>query len=115
MSTSGPTPPPAPSLSHGIEIEYKAFSRHFGQPKVAVLYLVATCFYDISGFTIFFEEDSGKFKLLEQPPTGVFRNMVTYYVASWPQDGISGERILPKHVTIVDAHGEHRVHVEPWK
>lgn len=115
MSTSGPTPPPPLSLSHGIDIEYKAFARHFGQPKVAVLYLVATCYYTTSGFTIFFEEDSGKFKLMEQPPTGVFLNLVTYYVASWPQDGMSGERVLPKQITIVDSYGEHRVTVKPWK
>ena len=114
MSTSGPDPA-ATGLSHGIDIEYKAFARHFGQSKVAVLYLVATCYYKTSGFTILFEEDSGKFKLMEQPPTGVFRNLVTYYVASWPQDGMSGERVPPTQLTMVDSHGEHRVPVRPWR
>jgi hypothetical protein len=115
MSTA-PATPLAPSLSHGVEIEYKAFARSFSQgDKAGVLYLVATCNYPTSGFTIFFQEDSGKFKLMEQPPTGVFLNLVTYYVASWPPAGVSEESALPTHVTIVDAYGEHPVHVKPWK
>jgi hypothetical protein len=37
---------------------------------------------------------------------------VTYYVASWT----SGQRLVkpPTHVEIRDAHGDHRVQVEPW-
>lgn len=114
-----PTPPPptpAPGLSHGLQIEYKAFARSFTKDKkVAVLYLMATCSYATSGFTIFFEEDSGKFKLMEQPPTGVFLNLVTYYAASWPATGTPGEKAIPAHVTITDAYGDHRVHVKPWE
>src|SRR5580704_17546952 len=90
-----PTPPPtpAPGLSHGLEIEYKAFARSFTQDKkVGTLYLMATCSFVTSGFTIFFEEDSGNFKLMEQPPTGVFLNLVTYYAATWPMKGTPGQR-----------------------
>jgi hypothetical protein len=80
-----------------------------------VLYLMATCYYQTNGFTIFFEEDGGKFQLRERPPTGVFLNLVTYYVASWPADGVSSQAdTVPTHVTIVDAQGEHRVRVRPW-
>jgi hypothetical protein len=110
-----PPPTPAPGLSHGLEIEYKAFARSFTQDKkVGTLYLMATCSYVTSGFTIFFEEDSGNFKLMEQPPTGVFLNLVTYYAATWPMKGTPGQREISTHVTITDAYGNHRVHVKPW-
>ena len=112
-------PPAAPALSQGLEIEYKAFARSFFQTeKAGVLYLMATCYYKTSGFTIFFEQDasSGKFKLMEQPPTGIFLNLTTYYVANWPPTGVSAETdVLPKQVTIADAYGEHQVRVKPWK
>ena len=71
--TSGATP--APRLSSASAIEYKAFVRHFIDDKaVGTLCLIATCSHTTSGFTIFFEEDSGKMKLMEQPPSGVFMN-----------------------------------------
>jgi hypothetical protein len=109
------TPPPA--LSHGVEIEYKAYARSFftNAPKDAALYLVATCSYGSTGFTIFFEQDAGQFKLMEQPPTGIVNFLQTFYVASWPTQGVSFESDLPKHVTIVDAQGEHKVEVKPWQ
>ncbi|MFY9937736.1 MAG: hypothetical protein WAK33_12730 [Silvibacterium sp.] len=112
-----PTPAPAaPNLCHGLQIEYKAFARPFTESKeVGTLYLLASCSYVTSGFTIFFEEDSGNFKLMEQPPTGVFMNLVTYYAASWPTSGIPGQREMPKHVTITDAYGDHKVHVKEWE
>lgn len=117
MSTPQTTPA-APALSQGLEIEYKALARSFFQTeKAGVLYLIATCYYKTSGFTLFFEQDqaSGKFKLMEQPPTGVFLNLATYYVASWPPTGVSAETdVLPTHVTITDAYGDHRVHVKSW-
>ena len=80
-----------------------------------IQYLMASCYYPTSGFTIFFEEDSGNFKLMEQPPTGGFMNLVTYYSASWPTSGTPGERAMPKHVMITDSYGEHEVHVEKWE
>ncbi len=115
MSATPAVAPPAPGLSHGLEIEYKAFARPFLEGTDAVLYLIATCYYETNGFTIFFEaEDSGKFRPLEQPPTGVFLNLHTYYIASWPTNGVSYEQPVRTHVTVVDAYGEHRVHVRPW-
>jgi len=75
---------------------------------------MATCSYPTTGFTIFFEEDGGKMKLMQLPPTGIFENLVTYYSASWPTKGTPGQSEIPKHVTITDAYGEHRVHVKPW-
>lgn len=108
---------PPSALSHGVEIEYKAFARPFFQnaPDAAALYLVATCSYGSTGFTIFFERDSGQFKLMEQPPTGIVNFMQTFYAASWPTQGVSFETELPTHVTILDAQGEHRVEVKPWR
>ena len=99
-TTQPPTPPappaPSPGLSHGLQIEYKAFMRPFtDNKKIGTLILLATCSYMITGFTIFFEEDSGKFSLMEQPPSGMFNHIVTYYSASWPTSGTLGrERFL---------------------
>jgi hypothetical protein len=115
MSAAATATAPAPVLSNGVDIEYKAFGRSFFEDgTVGVLYLMATCYYPTNGFTIFFEEDSGKFKLMERPPTGIFLNLVTYYVATWPANSVSDQSALPTHVTILDAYGEHRVCVEPW-
>jgi hypothetical protein len=114
---SSPPSPPPPELSHGVEIEYKAFARSFFQnaPQAAVLCLVATCSYGSTGYTIFFERDSDKFKLMEQPPTGIIHFLQTFYAATWPTQGVSFESELPTHVTIVDAQGEHSVEVKPWQ
>jgi hypothetical protein len=112
---SSPTTAPTPNLalSRGSGIEYKAYARRF-QPNVdaAVLILVATCYYDTSGFTISFQAAASGFELVEQPPTGIFRNMVTYYVTSWTT-GIEADATAT-HVTISDSFGQHRVHVKPW-
>ncbi len=103
-------------LSHGLAIEYKAFARSFSKGDTdGVLFLLASCYYPTNGFTIFFQESAGKYQLMEQPPTGVFLNLVTYYAACWPTTGVSFESDnLPKHVTIVDAQGEHSVEVRQW-
>lgn len=99
-----------PVLSKGLEIEYKAFAR-FVQGDQGVLFLMATCFYKNSGMKIFFVEASGQFKLMQQPPTGHFSYLATYYVATWPPISFPGKIALPTDVTIVDAYGEHKVHV----
>jgi hypothetical protein len=111
------TPPPA-KLCDALKIEYKAFARPFLEnTKDAILYLIATCQFLTNGFTIYFEEaEPNKFRLMEQPPTGVFLNLYTYYVASWPPPtGISAETPVPRHVIIEDSYGEHQVKVEPWR
>src|SRR5271170_4875956 len=113
---TGPTIPIA-NLGTASAMDYRSSTRPLLglSPKtrrLAPLYLLATCSYVTSGFTIFFEEDSGDFNLMEQPPTGVFMNLVTYYAASWPTSGIPGQREMPKHVTITDAYGDHKVHVK---
>jgi hypothetical protein len=113
MSSPTIAPSPNPALSHGAAIEYKAYARRF-QPNIdaAVLTLVATCYYATSGFTISFQSTASGFELVEQPPTGIVRDMVTYYVASWT-NGIEVDA-LPSHVMITDAFGQHRVHVKTW-
>ena len=102
-----------PQLSNGTAIEYKAYARKFGGESGAVLYLIATCAYPTGGYEIFFEAEYGlqTFKLMEIPP-GLAPQLVTYYVASWT----SSQRLVdpPEQVTMVDAHGEHRVAVMPW-
>jgi hypothetical protein len=116
MSSPG-NAPQAPTLCNGLEIEYKAFARSFFQKeKAAVLYVVATCYYTHAGMTILFEENTGKLQLMQQPPTGIFPQLVTYYVASWPTAGAPGEVVnVPAEITVVDGYGEHQVPVKPWK
>ena len=113
MAETPETMSPVPTLSQGQEIEYKAFAR-FVQGNVGVLYLIATCFYRMTGVTIFFVEESGKYKLMQLPPVGHFPRLVTYYVADWPPKGSPGKTALPNEVSIVDAYGEHQVPVNPW-
>ena len=108
----GAQPVPVYPLSRGDAIEYKAYARNFESGSAAVLSLIATCYYPIGGYTIFFQEvGPNQFELLEKPP-GIAPQLVTYYMASWT----SGQRLAnpPKHVNIKDARGEHRVEVEPW-
>jgi hypothetical protein len=69
---SSPTTAPSPNLapSRGSGIEYKAYTRRF-QPNVdaSVLILMATCYYDMSGFSILFQPTDSGFELVEQPPS----------------------------------------------
>jgi hypothetical protein len=113
MSTSAvPTSPT--QLSQGKAIEYKAYERRFFETGAGTLFVVASCYYITSGFTIFFEENSsGQLCLMEQPPTGVFLNMVTYYVASWTNNRNADTN--QDHLTIVDGYGEHHIRVRSWE
>lgn len=116
--TSGPAAGSAPITqpSRGIALEYKAFVRSFMKGDSAgVLFLLASCYYPTTGFTIFFQENAGKYQLMEQPPTGIVMNLYTYCAACWPTKGVSFESDnVPEHVTIVDAQGEHLVEVRRW-
>jgi hypothetical protein len=100
----------------GSAIEYKAFARSFGPAPGGgrVLYLIATCFYPVGGYELFFQPESrpDTFMLMEQSP-GITNQLVTYYIASWT----SGQRLLitPSQVEISDAQGLHRVAVVPWE
>lgn len=106
-------PTSTPQLSQGNAIEYKAYVRKFFETGEGTLFVVASCYYDTSGFTIFFEQNSsGQLCLMQQPPTGVFLNLVTYYVASWTSNKNADAN--PNHLMIVDGYGEHHVHVRPW-
>jgi hypothetical protein len=106
-----------PRLSQAIDIEYKAFTRSFlsGADTAAVLLLMASCWHTTNGFSLYFEKDGDNYKLMEQPPTGIFLHLYTYYSASWPTQGISGEADqIPKQVTVTDARGAHSIAVHPW-
>jgi hypothetical protein len=115
MSTATTAPTPNLSLSRGAAIEYKAYARRF-QPNIdaAVLILMATCYYDTSGFAISFQKTADGFELVEQPPTGIFTNLVTYYVASWTSGVEAVATATTSHVTVTDSFGQHRVHVKDW-
>lgn len=109
---SAPTTP-LPIPSHGNAIEYRAYSRKFfPNSDAAVLFLAATCYYDTAGFSIAFQPTDSGFELVEHPPTGIVPQLVTYYSASW--NSSQQETTPPKHVTITDAFGQHRVHVKEW-
>ena len=100
-------------LSRGIAIEYKAYNRVFDDQQGAVLYLLASCYYTVGGYHIFFEAENGlnTFKLMEKVP-GLVNQLVTYYVASWT----SSQRLVEpqEEITIIDGHGSHTVEVEQW-
>ncbi len=113
MATSA-VPTPTTQLSRGNAIEYKAYVRKFFEVGAGTIFVVASCYYDTSGFTVFFEKNSaGQLCLMEQPPTGVFLNLVTYYVASWTNNENADDN--PNHLTIVDGYGEHHVHLRSWE
>ena len=117
MSTE-PVAPLAADLSHGPKLEYKAYARQFlDNTTHGVFYLIASCFYEHTGFTIYFEKaGTNTFALMEQSPSGIFLNEYTYYVASWPPpSGISVEIAIPAHVMILDGYGEHRLQVKRWE
>ena len=104
-------------LSQAIDIEYKAFTRSFFSKadNAAVLFLMASCWHTTNGFSLYFERDGDNYKLMEQPPTGIFLNLHTYYSVSWPTQGMSFEvDQIPKQVTIADARGAHSIAVHRW-
>jgi hypothetical protein len=108
---SSPTPS-TPTLSHGSDLEYRAFSRRFfPNQEAGVLLLTATCFYGSPGFSISFQKTASGFNLVETVPTGIEPQLVTYYSASWSSSQQEG---ITKHVTITDAAGSHRVPVKEW-
>jgi hypothetical protein len=108
----------ATKLATGQEIEYKAFIRTFDraheEPRTeGVLFLFASCFYDSSGWTISVEEETpDRLNLVEQPPTGIVRRLVTYYTAACT----SGIKLsdAPIQITVTDASGNHQVPVRRW-
>ena len=107
-------PTPAAQLSQGNAIEYKAYVRKFFETGGGTLFVIGSCYYGTTGFTLFFQENSsGQLCLMQQPPSGVVLNMVTYYVASWTSNRDTDAN--PKYLTIVDGNGEHQVHVKPWE
>jgi hypothetical protein len=113
-ATTAPTPILAPDLSHGVAIEYRAYTRKFyPNQDGAVLFLAATCNYGSSGRSIFFQSTGANtFTLMENRPSGVVSEIVTYYSASW--NSSQQEFPPPSHVTITDAFGDHHVHVKAW-
>jgi hypothetical protein len=112
---SSPTTAPSPTVtpSHGSAIEYRAYARQFFPgSEAAVLFLAATCHYGSQGWTISLQETATGFELVEQPPAHAEPQIVAYYSASL--NSSQQEGTVPKHVTISDSFGQHRVHVKPW-
>ncbi|HZS54612.1 MAG TPA: hypothetical protein VFA65_09430 [Bryobacteraceae bacterium] len=104
---------PTAQLSQANAIEYKAYVRKFFDTGDGTLFVIASCYYDNGGMTIFFNETNpGQLSLMEQPPTGAFTNIVSAYVASWTSKFNADKN--PPHLTITDGHGQHRVPVRSW-
>jgi len=99
------------------EDQVKAFAHPFLEGKDAVLDLMATCYYENNEFTICVEEsESHRFRMMEQPPTGVFLYLFAYYAASGPPPTrVSAERPVPSYAAIIDAYGVNRVPVQRWQ
>ena len=112
MSTPAVAPSATPILCHGNDIGYKAFARRLTPTAdIAVLILIANCYFDNSGYTISIQSTANGFELLEQPPSGIFHDLVSYCMATWTSPGLID---VPAHVMITDAFGTHKVHVENW-
>jgi hypothetical protein len=115
MSEESAEGPSAPILCRGFAIEYKAYARSFtADQDLAVLYLVATCWFERGNLSVFFEEVPGGFRLMVESLAGHFPHLYTYYIATWPTKGAPGLSKLPPRVTIQDAFGTHIVDVMPW-
>jgi hypothetical protein len=113
MSSPATSPSTTPALCGGSAIEYRAYARQFfPNSDAAVLFLAATCYFGSQGWTISFQATASGFELVQQAPTHAVPQLVTYYSASWNSG--QQETTVPKHVTITDAFGQHRVHVQPW-
>ncbi len=105
----------SPVLCGGYAIEYKAYARSFTPDQdLAILYLVATCWFGRGNLALFFEDAPDGFRLMVQSLPGAFPNLDTYYIATWPPKGSPGLRQLPSEVSIQDAHGTQLVKVESW-
>jgi hypothetical protein len=102
-----------PQLATGEAIEYKAYTRTFGEGPAAVLYLIATCAYPVGGYQIFFEGEEGleNFRLMEIAPR-IFPELVSYYIASWTTGLLLAEP--PTQIQVTDAYGTQPVPVVPW-
>lgn len=106
--------------NHGVirpatsnDIVYRAFGRPYAGGPGQVINLFMSCSYPIGGYKLFFQREYGPdsiFTLMEQHP-GAAPQLVTYYVADYTSG--AGLATPVKFVTIKDAHGEHRVPVEP--
>jgi hypothetical protein len=111
MSSGATAPTQQPS--NGTAIEYKAYVRKFFNQGAGTLFVIASCYYITSGFTLNFVETApGHLTLMETPPTGVILNIVTYYLANWTNNVNADQE--PSHLTITDGHGTHRVPVKHW-
>jgi hypothetical protein len=92
---------------------YRAYKRPYGGGPSNVLDLFASGYYTDAPWEIFFVGVNGKpntYQLMEKVPTIVYF-LVTYYTASHSSG--YGLPDLGDTVTIIDAHGEHKVKVEP--
>ncbi len=119
-TAQSPISGPTIGLCRAAGIKYKAFARSFtpGKPgcgEATILYLVATCYYDHTTFSVFFQRDSGKFKLMQKDPGLHFPFLCDYHIATWPPSETIDVTPAPAHVVIEDGYGEHQIDVEPWK
>lgn len=107
--------------STGEDVEYKAYIRQFENPeendenpRVAVLYVVATLTKPDSGWQFMLApqaDELDSWVLLEDAP-GFRDDNRTYYIASGNREvPVDGE---PKSIAVVSDEGTARVSVVPW-
>lgn len=98
--------------SHGLAIDYKAFSRPYDDAGAPVLFFLASCYYMTGGWRIHFEGagDAG-WVLLETVPDLV-NFLITYYDASFTT--AFGLVFPPKTAAIRDGWGTHQIAITPW-
>lgn len=100
-------------LCTAAQIDYKAYKRPYdGESSAPVLNLFASCFYGSAPWVLSFEAVNGEpntYKLMEKVP-GIVYFLVTNYAVSYSSG--YGLTELSDTITIIDAHGSHKVKVE---
>lgn len=119
MSETGTAPATTPagsgriSLANGSGLEYRVFARQVEGVPGYVMMAMASCYYPVSGWRIFFEgsaEDG--LTLMQEEPT-VYFDLNDFVSASWaPGSILVPER--PATVQVTDGAGTHTVAVEDW-
>lgn len=101
------------SPAEGSGLVYRAFARQVEGIPGWVVTVVASCYYPVSGWRIFFDgsTESG-LQLMQEEPKDYF-DLTDFVSASWaPGSVLPPER--PATVQVTDAFGTHTITVEDW-
>lgn len=101
------------SPAAGSGLEYRAFARQVGGISGWVVTVVASCYYPVSGWRIFFEGSTESGLQLMQEEPRYYYDLTDFVSASWaPGSVFPSER--PASVQVTDGFGTHTITVEDW-